>query len=148
PNQQPAVAISATATNLLVAAHTTNFVKTNLQTAAVVQSNNVKTATNNPAAFASVTVNTNQGTNIIAATASTTRPPTVKAQDNTLSASSKSVPATAIPSHAVTSHGTLRHAVFISAVTGVSCVLLGIYLLYRKLRRPTQSIISRSLLQR
>ncbi|MGZ8940381.1 MAG: VWA domain-containing protein, partial [Limisphaerales bacterium] len=73
-NQKPAIAISTVATNLLVAAHTTNLVKTNLQAAAVVQSNAVKTATNNPAAFASVTVNTNQGTNNIAATASTTRP--------------------------------------------------------------------------
>lgn len=41
-----------------------------------------------------------------------------------------------------------RSAILLSGVTGAGCFLLGAYLVYRKLRRPTESIISRSLLQR
>lgn len=48
----------------------------------------------------------------------------------------------------VSAHGAIRQAIYVSALTGVGCVMAGIYLLYRKFRRPTQSIISRSLLQR
>jgi hypothetical protein len=45
-------------------------------------------------------------------------------------------------------HGTLRRALYVSGLTGLSCLLVGSFLLYRKFRRPAQSIISRSLLQR
>ena len=43
---------------------------------------------------------------------------------------------------------TLHRAIYISGFIGAGCILVGIYLLIRKFTRPTQSIISRSLLQR
>jgi hypothetical protein len=43
---------------------------------------------------------------------------------------------------------TVQRTFYVAGVTGASCFLVGLFLLYRKFRRPTQSIISRSLLQR
>jgi hypothetical protein len=42
----------------------------------------------------------------------------------------------------------LQRAIYASGTTGLVCISLGGFLLYRRLRRPNQSIISRSLLQR
>ena len=43
---------------------------------------------------------------------------------------------------------TVQRTFYVAGMTGASCFLVGLFLLYRKFRRPTQSIISRSLLQR
>jgi hypothetical protein len=67
---------------------------------------------------------------------------------------SKPVVASTVPKVSATSStninhpGTWRRAMYVSAITGVCCVGMGILLVIRKFRRPSQSIISRSLLQR
>jgi hypothetical protein len=43
---------------------------------------------------------------------------------------------------------TVQRTFYVAGMTGASCILIGLYMLYRKFRRPTESIISRSLLQR
>lgn len=43
---------------------------------------------------------------------------------------------------------TVRNATYGAGIMGAGCIFLGAFVLFRKLRRPSQSIISRSLLQR
>ena len=135
-----AVNLALTPTNKVIAA--TNVVKA--------------PATNSaPLATAANETETEKKTNVVAA--ASVKPSTPEQSEKKAAPTAKPIqsaiaPTAAAPAPApspnLSSHGTLRSALYISGVTGLSCVLIGSFLLYRKLRRPTQSIISRSLLQR
>ena len=126
-----------------VASVTANAPATNLAKKVVTQTNVANVAavaaivTNTNAA--TLAARTNQITNMIAAVAT-------PVSSNT--AAIASVSSGGPPSPTVSSPTTLRQAMYVAAMTGVGCILAGVILIVRKLRRPTQSIISRSLLQR
>jgi len=121
----------------------------------ILATNVAKAPATNAAPLAVATNETEKKTNVVAAASvkpSTPEQSEKKAAPAINPIQSAIAPAVAAivpaPSPNLPSHGTLRSALYISGLTGLSCVLIGSFLLYRKLRRPTQSIISRSLLQR
>ena len=129
------------ATNL--AAVSTNKIVTSAPT------NIVKGPATNSRPFAAAT--DDRKTNVIAAASvkpSTPMHPDKKEARATQQVTPTAAASASAPSPNLSSHGSFRRALYISAVTGGSCILIGGFLLYRKLRRPAQSIISRSLLQR
>jgi hypothetical protein len=115
------------------------------------QTNLAKSPATNATPLAATTKDAEKKTNVVAIASA--KPSIREESDTKKNPTQRTITpaaATTVSSSAanLSSHGTLRHGLYISGVTGFSCVLIGSFLLYRKFRRPTQSIISRSLLQR
>ena len=129
------------ATNALVT--TTNATRLTNSAQIVAATSPSNASTNSTTTLASQT-----NTIATAASISSSPPPSGQSPPVIGSANLKSPAQSSSHSASVSTHGAIRQAIYASAVTGVGCVMVGIYMLYRKFRRPTQSIISRSLLQR
>lgn len=109
-----------------------------------------ETKATNLALLSVAPISTNKATNRLVATASVAgTPPPGTTRKTDLSASSQIRGIKPNPSSAtnLVTATTFHRGFYISGMAGLSCLVAGIYLI-RKLRRPTQSIISRSLLQR
>lgn len=108
-----------------------------------------------PRTNSSLVVATNKQTNIVAVAVikpSTPSNSSVHASNLHVAARDDKAKAKAVPSTATApnmlAQSALRKAGYGAGIMGAGCVFLGAFILFRKLRRPSQSIISRSLLQR
>lgn len=109
-----------------------------------------ETKATNAALLSFATISTNRATNGSLAAASTAgTPPPATTRKTALSASGQigGMKANAASATNLVTATTFHRGFYISGMAGLSCLVIGIYLI-RKLRRPAQSIISRSLLQR
>ena len=135
-----------TVTNIAASPTLTNSAKPLASTAPatnVIEQKTVHAAPIKPTNAIALSTTNQQATNAIVA-AATTKPPTVGPNNS----SNDNAPAVVAPSRGLGADWTVQRTFYIAGTTGASCFLVGLFLLYRRFRRPTQSIISRSLLQR